>query len=168
MGQKVNPNGLRLGINRDWSSHWYADKKSFSVYLKEDIDIRSYLEAKLDKLGAGLSHIDIERIKKDITISIHVSHPALVIGAESATIKGIRADLVKILKKSPDSIKLTIVEVKNPDLDAVLVAKDIAKQLEERGSYRVVQKKARAKVVSAVLKSLVMKNIVKASYPYTP
>ncbi len=94
MGQKVNPNGLRLGINRDWSSHWYADKKSFSVYLKEDIDIRRYLEAKLDKLGAGLSHIDIERIKKDITISIHVSHPALVIGAESATIKAIRADLV--------------------------------------------------------------------------
>ncbi len=149
MGQKVNPNGLRLGINRDWSSHWYADKKSFSVYLKEDIDIRRYLEAKLDKLGAGLSHIDIERIKKDITISIHVSHPALVIGAESATIKAIRADLVKILKKNPDSIKLNIVEIKNPDLDAVLVAKDIAKQLEERGSYRVVQKKAIQKVMRA-------------------
>ena len=130
MGQKVNPNGLRLGINREWSSHWYADKKHFASYLKEDIDIRNYLEPKLDKADAGLSHIDIERIKNDITITIHVSHP-------------------EILGKNPDHIKIAIVEVKNPDLDAVLVAKDIAKQIEQRASFRVVQKKAIQRVMRA-------------------
>ena len=149
MGQKVNPNGLRLGINREWSSHWYADKKHFASYLKEDIDIRNYLEPKLDKADAGLSHIDIERIKNDITITIHVSHPAIVIGQDSANIKKIKADLVKILGKNPDHIKIAIVEVKNPDLDAVLVAKDIAKQIEQRASFRVVQKKAIQRVMRA-------------------
>ncbi len=149
MGQKVNPNGLRLGINRDWNSHWYADKKHFASYLKEDIDIRRYLEPKLDKADAGLSHIDIERVKNDITITIHVSHPAIVIGQDSANIKSIKANLVKMLKKNPDNIKIAIVEVKNPDLDAVLVAKDIAKQIEQRASFRVVQKKAIQRVMRA-------------------
>ncbi len=149
MGQKVNPNGLRLGINRDWNSHWYADKKHFASYLKEDIDIRRYLEPKLDKADAGLSHIDIERVKNDITITIHVSHPAIVIGQDSANIKKIKADLVKILNKNADNIKIAIVEVKNPDLDAVLVAKDIAKQIEQRASFRVVQKKAIQRVMRA-------------------
>lgn len=149
MGQKVNPNGLRLGINRDWNSHWYADKKHYASYLKEDIDIRKYLEPKLDKADAGLSHIDIERIKNDITITIHVSHPAIVIGQDSANLKTIKADLAKLLKRNADSVKITIVEVKNPDLDAVLVAKDIAKQIEQRASFRVVQKKAIQRVMRA-------------------
>ncbi len=149
MGQKVNPNGLRLGINREWSSHWYADKKTYSVYLKEDIAIRKFLEPKLDTLGAGLSHVDIERIKKDITISLYVSQPSLVIGTDSATIKSIKATLVKILKKNADNIKINIVEIKNPDLDAVLVTKDISKQLQERASYRMVCKKAIQRVMRA-------------------
>ena len=149
MGQKVNPNGLRLGINREWSSLWYADKKHFASYLQEDIKIRKYLEPKLDKQDAGLSHIDIERIKNDITISIHVSHPAVVIGQDSANIKQIRGDLAKILNRKADSVKVSIVEVKNPDLDAVLVAKDIAKQIEQRASFRVVQKKAIQRVMRA-------------------
>jgi small subunit ribosomal protein S3 len=149
MGQKVNPNGLRLGINRDWSSHWYADKKTYPAYLKEDIILRSYLEPKLNKLDAGLSHIDLERIKKDITVSIYVSHPAIVIGQDSATIKTIKTDLAKLLKKDPENIKINLVEVKNPDLDAVLVSKDIAKQLEERASYRMVCKKAIQRVMRA-------------------
>ncbi|MDY4643338.1 MAG: 30S ribosomal protein S3, partial [Candidatus Enterosoma sp.] len=142
MGQKVNPNGLRLGINRDWSSHWCADKKTFPKYLHEDILIRNYLEPLLDGIKAGLSHIDIERIKNSIKISIFASQPALVIGTDSAQINAIKKNLVKILKKDPKNIEVSIVEVKNPDLDARLVAKDIAHQLEERGSYRVVQKKA--------------------------
>ena len=142
MGQKVNPNGLRLGINRDWSSHWCADKKTFPKYLHEDILIRNYLETLLDGIKAGLSPIDIERIKNSIKISIFASQPALVIGTDSAQINAIKKNLVKILKKDPKNIEVSIVEVKNPDLDARLVAKDIAHQLEERGSYRVVQKKA--------------------------
>ena len=149
MGQKVNPNGLRLGINREWSSHWYATKKNFASYLKEDIDIRNYLEKKLGKVDAGLSHIDIERIKNDITISIHCSHPGVVIGQDSANIKTIKADLCKLLKKDANTVKIAIVEIKNPDLDATLVAKDIARQIEQRASFRIVQKKAIQRVMRA-------------------
>lgn len=149
MGQKVNPNGLRLGINRDWSSHWYADKKTFASYLEEDIKIRKYLEPLLNKIDAGLSHIDIERIKNNITISLFVSHPAIVLGKDNAQIKEITSKASKILKKDPKTIKFSIVEIKNPDLDAMLVAKDIAKQLQERASYRVVQKKALQRVMRA-------------------
>lgn len=149
MGQKVNPNGLRLGINRDWSSHWYADKKTFASYLEEDIKIRKYLEPLLNKIDAGLSHIDIERIKNNITISLFVSHPAIVLGKDNAQIKEIASKVSKILKKDPKTIKFSIVEIKNPDLDAMLVAKDIAKQLQERASYRVVQKKALQRVMRA-------------------
>ncbi len=149
MGQKVNPNGLRIGINRDWSSHWYADKKSYASCLNEDIKIRGYLEPLLNSIDAGLSRIDIERIKNKITISLFVSHPAIVIGKDSEQINAIKAKLVKILKKDSKSIEISIVEIKNPDLDAMLVAKDISKQLQERASYRVVQKKALQRVMRA-------------------
>ncbi|MFA6829342.1 MAG: 30S ribosomal protein S3 [Bacilli bacterium] len=149
MGQKVNPNGLRIGINRDWSSHWYASKKDFASYIKEDNIIRKYLETNLDKKDAGLSHIDIERIRKDITITIHTSRPAIVLGTDGADLKAYKAFLVKALNKNAESIKIALVEVKNPDLDAVLVAKDIAKQIENRGSSRVVQKKAIQRVIRA-------------------
>lgn len=149
MGQKVNPNGLRLGINRDWSSHWYADKKTYASYLNEDIKIRGYLEPLLNKLDAGLDRIDIERIKNNITITLLVSQPAIVLGKDNAQLKEISKNVSKLLKKDPNQIKFTIVEIKNPDLDAMLVAKDIAKQLQERASYRVVQKKAIQRVMRA-------------------
>lgn len=149
MGQKVNPNGLRIGINRDWSSHWYADKKNFASCLDEDIKIRGYLEPLLNKIDAGLSRIDIERIKDHITVTVLVSHPAIVIGKDSEQINAIKAKLSKILKKDGKKIDVAIVEIKNPDLDAMLVAKDIAKQLQERASYRVVQKKALQRVMRA-------------------
>ncbi len=149
MGQKVNPNGLRIGINRDWSSHWYADKKNFASCLEEDIKIRGYLEPLLNKIDAGLSRIDIERIKDHITVTVLVSHPAIVIGKDSEQINAIKAKLSKILKKDGKKIDVAIVEIKNPDLDAMLVAKDIAKQLQERASYRVVQKKALQRVMRA-------------------
>ena len=130
MGQKVNPNGLRLGINRDWSSHWYADKHTFATYLDEDIKIRSYLEPLLNKIGAGLSHIDIERIKNNITISLFVSQPAIVLGKDNAQLKEISAKVSKILKKDPSTIKFTLVEIKNPDLDAETGAVPEAESLE--------------------------------------
>lgn len=149
MGQKVNPNGLRIGINHDWSSHWYADKKQFASSLSEDLKVRGYLEPLLDSIDAGLSRIDIEKIKNDITITILCSHPAVVIGKDSEQINAIKAKLFKLLKKDPKNINIAIVEIKNPDLDAVLVAKDIAKQLQERASYRVVQKKALQRVMRA-------------------
>ena len=149
MGQKVNPNGLRIGINRDHSSHWYASKKDFASYLKEDITIRDYLEKVLDKKDAGLSHIDIDRIVDSITISIYVSKPGVVLGNEGADLKALQAKLLKLINKKAEKVKFSIVEIKNPDLDAVLVAKDIAKQIENRGSSRTVQKKAIQRVMRA-------------------
>ena len=149
MVQKVNPNGLRLGINRDWSSHWYADKKDFATYLNEDVKIRKYLNEVLSKIDAGLSRIDIERVKKQVTITLLVSHPAIVLGKDGAQIKEINKNTAKLLKKDVNQVKFSIVEIKNPDLDATLVAKDIVKQLQERGSYRVVQKKAIQRVMRA-------------------
>ncbi len=149
MGQKVNPNGLRLGINRDWSSHWYADKKTFSVYLKEDIAIRNYLESKLNSADAGLSHIDIDRVKNKIKVIIHTSRPGIVIGKNGENLKALRAGLSENIKKANNNIVIDVVEINRPDLDAVLVAKDIAKQLEQRMSNRVVQKKAIQRVMKA-------------------
>jgi small subunit ribosomal protein S3 len=145
MGQKVNPNGLRIGIIKDWSSRWYANNKDFSKYLVVDMKIRNYLEPKLEE--AQLSHIDIERIKGTITVSIFVGRPGVVIGQDGANVKTLKDGLLKLI--GVDDIKLNIVEIKNPDLDAVLVAKSIAKQLEERASYRVVQKKAIQNVMRA-------------------
>lgn len=149
MGQKVNPNGLRVGINRDYSSHWYASKKEFSSCLKEDLDVRNYIEKKINSIEGGLSKVDIERIKNDITITIFTSRPGVVIGKDSVTINEIKQNLKKILKRDSKHINVNIVEIKNPDLDATLVAKDIAKQLQERASYRVVQKKAIQRVMRA-------------------
>lgn len=145
MGQKVNPNGLRIGITKDWSSRWYASKQDFSKYLGVDLKIRTFLDKKLQ--DALLSHIDIERIKGTVTVSIVVARPGVVIGQDGNNIKKLKEDLLKIT--GLDDIKLNIVEIKNPDLDATLVAKSIAKQLEERASFRIVQKKAIKNVLSA-------------------
>lgn len=153
MGQKVNPNGLRIGINRDWSSHWYASKKDFAAYIKEDNLIRGYLTEKLESKepdnDAGLSRIDIERIRDEINITIHVSKVAIALGENGAKLKAYKAALAKALKRADDKIKIALVEVVNPYLDAVLVAKDIAHQLENRGSSRMVQKKAIQNVMRA-------------------
>jgi small subunit ribosomal protein S3 len=149
MGQKVNPNGLRLGINRDWSTHWYADKKTFATYLDEDVKIRNYLEKKIGNFEAGVSRVDIERVKNVVTVTILTSHPAIVIGQDSAQIKAIKLGLQKLLKKDAESVNISIVEIKNPDLDAMLIAKDIANQIVNRASFRVVQKKANQRVMRA-------------------
>jgi small subunit ribosomal protein S3 len=136
MGQKVNPNGLRIGVTKDWSSRWYASKKDFSKYLGVDLKIRKHLDAVLEE--ALLSHIDIERIKGKVAVSVFVARPGVVIGQDGSNIKKIKEDLLKIT--GLEDIKLSIIEIKNPDLDATLVAKSIAKQLEERASFRIVQK----------------------------
>ncbi len=145
MGQKVNPNGLRIGVTKDWSSRWYASKKDFSKYLGVDLKIRKYLDAALEE--ALLSHIDIERIKGKVTVSVFVARPGVVIGQDGSNIKKIKDELLKIT--GLEDIKLSIIEIKNPDLDATLVAKSIAKQLEERASFRIVQKKSIKNVISA-------------------
>jgi small subunit ribosomal protein S3 len=143
MGQKVNPVGMRIGLNKDWSSRWYANKKDFSTYLMEDVNIRRYIEKHVDK-GALLSHIDIERKKgengNNVNVMIFVARPGMVIGDKGANIELLRKALVKLTNKS--NVKIDVIEVKNPSLDAKIVSEQIAQQLEQRASFRIAQKKA--------------------------
>lgn len=145
MGQKVNPVGLRVGITRDWNSRWYANKKDFASLLNEDVKIRKFLTAKLK--DALLSHVEIERVKDVVTVSIFTARPGTVLGQDGANIKEITKKLTKLTNGK--NVKVSVVEVKNPSLDANIVAQDMAKQLEERASFRNVQKKAIQRVMKA-------------------
>ncbi len=142
MGQKVNAVGLRIGINRGWESNWFASKKEYGPFLWEDIAIRRYLEPKLKEAMA--SHIDIGRVKTDkghnVIVNAFVARPGVVLGQDGATINAIRKELAKIVKTG--TLTLNVVEVKNPDLDATLIGKWIASELENRQSFRSTQKKA--------------------------
>jgi len=152
MGQKVNPNGLRVGISKNWSSRWYANKKDFANYIAVDGKIRSFLESKPKIQEALLSHIDIERIKGTITVSIFVARPGVVIGQDGSNIKDLKEKLLKLI--GVNDIKLNIVEIREPNYDAQLVAQSIAKQLEERASFRIVQKKAIQRVMKSGAKGI--------------
>ncbi|MEG1222313.1 MAG: 30S ribosomal protein S3 [Bacilli bacterium] len=142
MGQKVNPVGMRIGINRDWSTRWFANDKDFSTYLLEDLKIRQFLTKELK--DALLSHVEIERVKSDkghiVSILIFVARPGVVIGQDGARINLLKKTLAKLVKTG--IVKIDVIEVKNPNLDANLVAQMIAKSLEERVSFRIAQKKA--------------------------
>ena len=142
MGQKVNPVGMRIGVNRDWNSRWYADDKDYPVNLNEDIKIRKYLAKSLKE--ALLSHVEIERTKSDkgnnVIVKIFAARPGVVIGQDGKNVNLIKENLAKLSKGN--NVRVDVVEVKNPNLDANIVAQTIAKQLEERASFRTVQKKA--------------------------
>ncbi len=136
MGQKVNPIGLRIGINKGWQSRWYA-AKDYARLLREDIVIRSIIE---DQLGnAGVSKIEIERTEEEVKVDMHTSKPGIVIGRRGANINDIR-DLIE--KKTSSIIQLNIIEIKKPELIAKLVAESIASQLVGRVSFRKAMKKA--------------------------
>ena len=141
MGQKVSPIGLRLGVIRDWDSQWYADKTEVADLLLEDLKIRKYLETTFAK--AAVSRITIERVKginKDrIKVSVHTAKPGVVIGRDGETKNKTVEKLAYMTKKE---VVLNIIEIKRPELDATLVAQSIAEQLENRASFRTVQKRA--------------------------
>ena len=145
MGQKVNPVGLRIGISRDWNSRWYANNKDFSTFLHEDLEIRNFLTKKLK--DCLVSHIEIERIKGKINVSIFTARPGMVLGQEAKKIKDLKTEVNKLV--TGKDVNLSVIEVKNPDLDANIVAQDMAKALEERASFRSVQKMAIRKVLKA-------------------
>ena len=149
MGHKVNPVGMRIGVNREWNSRWYATDKEFPVYLNEDIKIRKYLEGSLKE--ALLSHVEIERTKSDkgntLVVKLFVARPGVVIGVDGKNILAVKEALVKLTGNA--NLRVDVIEVKNPDLDANIVAASIAKQLEERASFRTVQKKAIQRVRKA-------------------
>ncbi|MCX5775603.1 MAG: 30S ribosomal protein S3 [Firmicutes bacterium] len=149
MGHKVNPVGFRIGINRDWNSRWFANNQDYSTFLLEDLHIRKYLVETLKE--ALLSHVEIERIKTDkghaITVLVFVARPGVVIGQDGANINKIKKELAKLV--TTGTLRVDVIEVKSPDLDANLVAQSIATQLEERASFRTVQKKAIQRVRKA-------------------
>ena len=154
MGQKVNPVGLRIGVNKNWNSRWYANDQEFHVFLNEDIKIRNFLEKKLK--DALLSHVEIERIKTDkgynVIVAVHVARPGVVVGQEGKNVNELKEQLSKLLNNA--NVRIDVVEVKNPDLDANIVAQEIAKQLEERASFRTAQKKAIQRVRKAGAKGI--------------
>jgi small subunit ribosomal protein S3 len=137
MGQKVSPVGLRIGINRDWDSRWYADKNDVADLLHEDLKIRALLEDFYK--NAAVSRIEIERSKGRVILTVHTAKPGMVFGRESAIKNEIVAKLQKLTGKD---VFMNIQEVKRPDVEAQLVAVNIAKQLENRASFRRVQKMA--------------------------
>ena len=154
MGQKVNPVGLRIGVNKNWNSRWYANDQEFHVFLNEDVKVREFLEKKLKE--ALLSHVEIERVKTDkgysVIIMVFVARPGVVIGQDGKNINELKDELAKLLKGS--EVRIDVVEVKNPDLDANIIAQEIAKQLEERASFRTAQKKAIQRVRKAGAKGI--------------
>ena len=136
MGQKIHPHGLRLGITSDWKSHWYADK-NYADYVAEDIRIREWLEKNLER--AGVSDIVIERTRDRVRVDIHTARPGIVIGRRGAEADRIRRELEKLTGKM---VALNIIEVKNIDADATLVAQSIAEQLVNRVAFRRAMRKA--------------------------
>jgi len=144
MGQKVHPNGVRVGVIRDWNSKWYADSKNFADYLVEDHKIREYVKKKL--FISGISKIEIERTAKFVKVNVYTAKPGLVIGKGGNLSEALKAELEKMINKE---VNLNIVEVKNIDTDAQLVAESIANQLERRISFRRAMKQSMQKAMKA-------------------
>ena len=137
MGQKVNPIGFRLGINRTADSRWYADSADFGRLLHEDLAIRKAIRTKLKQ--AGISKIIIERPHKKCLITIHTARPGLVIGKKGGDIEVLRKELAKM---TTDEVRVNLVEIRKPEIDATLIADDIARQLERRASFRRTMKRS--------------------------
>ena len=144
MGQKVHPTGARVGIIKDWNSKWYADSKDFANYLVEDQKIRKFLKKKL--YTAGISKIEIERTAKMVKISLYTAKPGIIIGKGGAGVEALKAEVSKLIGTD---VNLNIVEVKNIDTDAQLVAENIAGQLERRISFRRAMKQCMQKATKA-------------------
>ena len=149
MGQKVNPHGLRVGIKKDWDSKWYANKKDFSDLLIEDNKIREYIKTKL--YAAGIAKIEIERAANRVKVSISTGKPGMVIGRGGVGVEELRAELEKLTGKS---VVVNVEEIKNPDMDAVLVAESIAEALERRISFRRAMKQAIQRTMRAGAKGI--------------
>ena len=149
MGQKVNPHGMRVGVIKDWDSRWYASDEKVGDLIVEDQKIRKYLKKTL--YGAGVPKIEIERSAETVTIYLHCARPGVVIGKGGEQIEQYRLAVEKMIGKK---VKLNIVEVRNPDMNAQLVAENIAQQLEKRISHRRAMKNAMARAMRAGAKGI--------------
>ncbi len=150
MGQKVSPIGLRVGINKGWNSLWYAKKADFGKYLKEDNKIRKFIKEKY--FACAISKISIDRTDKKVVVSIYTARPGILIGQKGAGVEAIKKEVIKL--SGSDFVSINIKEVKNPDIDAVLVAESIASQLEKRVHFRRAMKQAMQKAMKAGAKGI--------------
>ena len=149
MGQKVHPHGLRVGVIQDWDSKWYADKKDFGNNLVEDVKIRKFIKNKL--FLAGVPKVEIQRKVNKIFINIHAAKPGIVIGRGGAEIEKLRKELVDMLGCD---VAVNIIEVKSPDINAQLVAENIAAQLEKRISFRRAMKSVMSRAMKLGAKGI--------------
>lgn len=148
MGQKVNPHGLRLGIIKDWDARWYADK-NFAELLLEDQRIRKHIKREL--YSSGISRIEIERAANRIKVTIHTAKPGMVIGKGGTGVEEIKNDIEKITNKQ---VQINVMEIKVPEIDAQLIAENIAAQLEKRISFRRAMKQAISRAIKAGAKGI--------------
>src|SRR5437660_7483710 len=154
MGQKINPIGFRTGITEDWTSKWYAPKAAYGAFLIEDYKIRKLIDAKLNRRPpfAAVSRIDIERTREEVTITLRTARPGLVIGPKGAEVDKLREELEDMIKRKVAPVK--VIEIKNPDLNAQLVAEAIAEQLKKRASFRRVLKQRMEATMQAGAKGI--------------
>jgi small subunit ribosomal protein S3 len=154
MGQKVNPIGFRVGITEDWKSRWYAPKAAYGDFLVEDQKLRRLIDTKLNRRPpfAAVSEILIERTREEVTITLKTARPGLVIGPKGAEVEKLRGELEDLIKRRVAPIK--VIEIKNPDLNAQLVAEAIAEQLKKRASFRRVLKQRMEATMQAGAKGI--------------
>lgn len=154
MGQKVNPTGFRTGITEDWKSRWYAPKAAYGNFLVEDHQIRRVIDGRLNRQPpfAAVSEILIERTREEVTVTLKTARPGLVIGPKGAEVDKLREQLEDLIKRKVAPIK--VIEIKNPDLNAQLVAEAIAEQLKKRGSFRRVFKQRTEATMQAGAKGI--------------
>jgi small subunit ribosomal protein S3 len=151
VGQKVNPIGLRLGINKTWDSRWYS-QRDFSKYLSDDLAIRKFVAGKYTE--AGIAKVEIERAAKQLVVKLHTARPGKIIGKQGKEIEVLRDEIKKVVKSSDRSVKVDVYEVKNPDLNAKLASLNVAQQLEKRVSFRRAMKKVMQQVMKAGAKGV--------------
>ena len=150
MGQKVNPHGMRVGINAGWQATWYADKKDFGAFLKEDDVVRKFI--KKTYFSSAISEIAFERSEGKLVINVHTGRPGTLIGKQGAGIEEMKNQVQKLVKDK--AIVINVIEVKNPDADALLVAENIAAQLEKRVSFRRAMRQAMQRAMRAGAKGI--------------
>jgi len=150
MGQKVNPIGLRIGINKEWNAQWYANKKDFSKFLLEDYKVREHIKNKY--YAFGISKTAIERAQGKVIVNIHTSKPGMIIGQKGAGVETLKKELAKFVDGK--ALSINILEVKRIDLDAVLVAESVAAALEKRASFRRTMKQAMSRVMRSGAKGV--------------
>ena len=149
MGQKVNPHGARVGVILDWGTKWYAGKKDFSNNLIEDYNLRKMLKEKLNQ--AGISHIDLQRAGEKLHVIVYTAKPGIVIGKGGAGVEALKKEVEEFTGKQ---VQLDIIEIKNPDIDAQLVAENIAQQLEKRVSFRRAMKQTIGRAMKSGAKGI--------------